>query len=99
MKKLNLISLLLGAVLFTAMSVTTLSAEAPVMKKPACCKVEAPQMVKPACCEAKATGKACTCPKQVACTCKDSTNCTCPAGKHANKAPKKAMKCGKGKCG
>ena len=113
MKKLNLLSLLLGAALFATMTTTTLSAEAmkcgagkcgasvekQAMKKPACCEAKSQEMKKPACCEAKAAGKACTCPKAIECTCKDKNNCVCEAGQKAKIAPKEAMKCGTGKCG
>ena len=110
MRKLTL--LLLGAVLFTAMGTTVLSAadmkcgsgkcgasmKAPEGKKPACCETKAPEFKKPACCQSKAEGKACTCPTDIKCSCKDKNNCTCPAGKKAKKASPEAMKCGKGKC-
>ncbi len=102
----RLMSLIVGAILLSMLSITSLNASmkcgpgkcgaamsAPEMKKPACCEAKADEMKKPACCEAKAAGKACACPSEAKCSCKDKANCTCDA----KKSPK-AMKCGTGKC-
>ena len=98
MKKLNLITLLLGAALFLGLGVTTASAE---MKCGAGkCGSAMTQKVTLAC-----GNENCACGEN--CQCGDVCKCgekTAPVNKKScnscdDKAPVKAMKCGAGKCG
>lgn len=79
MKKLNLMTLLLGAGLFMAMGTTTLSAKCGDSVKAPAAKCGA---------EKKAAAK-CGAEKKAAAKC----------GAEKKEAPKKAAKCGVGKCG
>ncbi|MCD6191707.1 MAG: hypothetical protein J7K14_09260 [Sulfurimonas sp.] len=87
MKKLNLTALLLGAALFTGMGATSLSATGKCGES----------MEKPA---GKCGGqKASKCgANKKASKCGDSKKAATKCGGE-KKAPKKAMKCGQGKCG
>ena len=90
MKKLNLMALLVGAVLFTGVGATTLSASDMKCGAGKCGNA----MNKSAKKDTKEAGKTCD-------SCADKKAMKCGSGKcgDAKKAPEKAMKCGAGKCG